>query len=41
MHRYGYTDYATAHRITEQKYNYAEAVRKEVYHVSANIKKTK
>lgn len=28
MHRYGYTDYAIAHRITEQKYNYAEAVKK-------------
>ena len=41
MHRYGYTDYATAHRITERKYNYAEAVRKEVYHVIASTKKTK
>ena len=40
MHRYGYTDYATAHRITERKYNYAEAVRKEVYHVIASTKKT-
>ena len=40
MHRYGYTDYATTHRITERKYNYAEAVREEVYHVIASTKKT-
>lgn len=41
MHRYGYKDYATAHRITEQRYNYAAAVREEVYHAITDAKKIK
>ena len=28
MHRYGIKDYDVAHRLTEKKFNYAEALKK-------------